>query len=322
LEAARFESGRDGVEGIHGESAGQFGTGDFNAGQVAVVAHTEFAESQLAETFFRLLDLVKDFACDGAAVFDARGQAGGGGAIPKGVAGGFGEGADLDLGEASVGERSKNGVLLGGALAGAEVFGVVGVHAIGDGGESELGCEGAHYGEEFVLAMEAAICVIAGVFGAVKLVGIDDPERHVKGEGEGGGLFHVSTGEAGRIGKDGEHFGAEDAVRGGREIGGVDAAGVGDHEAADLGQARFKSLQLGSCRNGGGFGNGCGGVRGRRHRGDYTFLAVRCGLRVMLGEPFKVGPESWLIVLTVEETRRNRGEGVVIPITATVCGEA
>jgi len=48
-------------------------------------------------------------------------------------------------------------VLLGGALAGAEVTGVVGVHAVGDGGEAELRAEGGHNVEELVFAVEAAV---------------------------------------------------------------------------------------------------------------------------------------------------------------------
>ena len=51
----------------------------------------------------------------------------------SGVAGGVGEGANFEFGEAGFGERRENSVLLGGALAGAKVAGVVGVHAVGDG---------------------------------------------------------------------------------------------------------------------------------------------------------------------------------------------
>ena len=86
-------------------------------------------------------------------------------------------------------------MLLGGALAGAEVACVVGVHTVSDGGEAELRAESAHYVEELVFAMEAAVEVVAGVFGTVEFFGGDNVERHAEGEGKDAGLFEVASGE-------------------------------------------------------------------------------------------------------------------------------
>jgi hypothetical protein len=82
LIAGLAEGGGDGVEGVDGEGEGQFGSGNFEAGEVAVVADAELAEAEGAETVLRSLDLLEDFTGDGAAVFDARRETWGGGAVP------------------------------------------------------------------------------------------------------------------------------------------------------------------------------------------------------------------------------------------------
>jgi hypothetical protein len=118
-----------------------------------------------------------------------------------------------------------------GALTGAEVAGVVGVAAVGDGGEAELRAELLHGGEELVLAVEAALAVVAEVVGAGHLLGLQDVERDAVGFGEGDGGGELFAGQAGGVGQDGKHVLAEDLVGFVGEIGGVHAAGVGDEEA-------------------------------------------------------------------------------------------
>jgi len=80
--------------------------------------------------------LLQNLARDGAAILDPRGKAGSRGTIPERISGSLGKGADIEFGQACVGEWSENGVLLGGALAGAIVACVIGVHAIGDLGKA------------------------------------------------------------------------------------------------------------------------------------------------------------------------------------------
>src|SRR6185437_21859 len=100
-------------------------------------------------------------ARDGAAVLNAGREAGRGGAVPDGVAGGVGEGADFDLGHADFGEWSDDGVLLGGALAGAVIAAIIGVHSVGQMFVAEFGAQGFHDGEKLVFAVEAAVAVVA-----------------------------------------------------------------------------------------------------------------------------------------------------------------
>ena len=134
----------------------------------------------------------------------------------------------------------------------------------------------AHDAEEFVFAMEAAVEVVAGVFGTVELFSGDDVERHAESAGEGAGLFEVATGERGRVGDNGDHARAEQAVSGGREVSGVDAAGVGDHKAAQLEQARLESLEFGRGEIRG-LGRGRASGKSRRHGLIIPFTRVRCG---------------------------------------------
>ena len=102
-----------------------------------MVADADLREAERVEGVFGLLDLGEVFAGDGAAVLDARGEAGAGGLVGEGEAGVAGEGADLGLGELGGDERGEGVVLGGGLLAGAEVAAVVEVHAVGDVREAE-----------------------------------------------------------------------------------------------------------------------------------------------------------------------------------------
>ena len=62
-----------------------------------MVADADLLEAESVEGGFGLLDLGEIFAGDGAAVLDARGEAGGGGLVGEGEAGFAGELADLLL---------------------------------------------------------------------------------------------------------------------------------------------------------------------------------------------------------------------------------
>ena len=65
-------------------------------------------------------------------------------------------------------------MLFRGAMAGAKVERVVGVHAVRGGGESSLLRDGVEHGEQFVLAEEAAVGGIGAIRGIFHLVGFDE----------------------------------------------------------------------------------------------------------------------------------------------------
>src|ERR1700720_2315189 len=61
-----------------------------------------------------------------------------------------------------------------GAMAGAEVEGVIGVHAVGGRGESALLREGIEYGEQFVLTEETTIGSVGAIGGIIHFVGFHE----------------------------------------------------------------------------------------------------------------------------------------------------
>ena len=99
-EAERAQGFGDAVEHFKRESAGQVGSGDFDAGQFAMVTHADLGEAEGVEGFFGALDLTEIVGSYGTAVFDARGEAGAGGLVCYGEARFSGEGADFLLGQA------------------------------------------------------------------------------------------------------------------------------------------------------------------------------------------------------------------------------
>src|SRR5215475_3356722 len=105
-------------------------------------------------------------------------------------------------------------MLLGGAVAGAEVEGVVGVDAVGDCGEVALMHDLIEHGEEFVFAEEATIrgvCLVGGIF---HLVGGDEFVMDLEGAGELRDGGAVVGGKAGGERGDGERAVSEYVMRG------------------------------------------------------------------------------------------------------------
>ena len=134
-----------------------------------------------------------------------------------------------------------------GALTGAVVATVVGVHAVGDVRKAELSAEILHAFEKFGLAVEAAIGIIALVLGIFEFFGLDDAQGNAVRLCKGLGLLHVAAGETWRVGEDGEHAVAEDAVGYGGQEGRIDSARVGNHQRAERAQAIFKRVQFRGC---------------------------------------------------------------------------
>jgi len=164
------------------------------------------------------------------------------------------ESADVLLGQGGVEQRGGDVVLTSSLLARTEVALVVEVHAVRDRIEAAGVAKGFHDGEEFVLAMEAARGVVAGVFGAIEFGGWDDFEGNVLLMGEGDRVGELSAREAGRVGDHGEHVRAERLMSGPGEVGGIDSAGIGDEEASEGAQALLEVGTLG--RELGGDGHG------------------------------------------------------------------
>ena len=138
-------------------------------------------------------------------------------------------------------------MIFGGALAGAIVAAIVGVHTVSDVGEPKLCAESLHAFEKLGLAMKAAIGVVTLVFRIVEFRGLDNSKRDTLRFSECSGLFHVTSGEAGRIGQDSKHAIAEYTMGYGGEKSGIDASGIGNHHRAERTQTIFERSQLCGC---------------------------------------------------------------------------
>ena len=196
LEAGGADGGADALERLAVEGGIHLFRGELDAGDAAVVADAEAAKAEGGERVFGAFDLFKHLGGDAAAVFDARGEACGGGLVPDIERGGAGEGADIVFGQPRVGKWRLHGMLRSGLLAGAVVAGVVGVEAIDDVRDAAGGALALKHGEELVLAVEAAGGVVAGVVLAGELGGGDGDERNGLRGGEGDGLARDGGGRA------------------------------------------------------------------------------------------------------------------------------
>jgi hypothetical protein len=232
------------AEHFHRQGARQLGARDLDTGKLAVMAHTKFAEAELAQTLFAALDLAEHFPVHGAAIFDARAQAWCRGTVPECVSGHPGECADLLFRQARISKRSQDMVFLRCPLPGTEIAPVIGVHAVGDRGESEFGAQRLHALKQLGLTVEAAIGIISPVFRFIEFAGFDHAQRHNERLGESACLFHIPAGKTGRIRQYGEHAVAENAVRGGGKKGGIDPPRIGNHDAAKLAKTVLEKTQL------------------------------------------------------------------------------
>src|SRR5438876_182971 len=123
-------------------------------------------------------------------------------------------------------------MLLGRPLAGTKIALVVEIHAIGDGIETMFAAVALHDGEELVFAVEAALCVIAGIIWIFQLLRLDDLAGNVLFLREKQGVFKLSSRQRGRIGDERQHVLAQRLMRGMRQISGVHASGVRDEHPA------------------------------------------------------------------------------------------
>ena len=110
--------------------ASHLGRGGLEAGEVAVVADADLAQTAVAQVGFGGLDHGQGFTSDRGSVGQAGGEAGHGRFVGRGQPQPLGEFADIGLGEAGLEQRTAHAEFGGSAPAGAPVGGVFGVTAI------------------------------------------------------------------------------------------------------------------------------------------------------------------------------------------------
>jgi small GTP-binding protein len=100
------------------------------AGDIAVVAHAEFAEAEVKQGGFGFFDLREQFGRHGGAIRNARGEAGSRRFVPVRQSESLGGFADVLFGEAELMQRAQNVQLTSGGAAGSHIERVLGVHAV------------------------------------------------------------------------------------------------------------------------------------------------------------------------------------------------
>src|SRR3954447_7570368 len=171
FEAQLFEDGSE-LRG-HGriQGARQFRTIDLDSDDVSVMAHPKLTEAQGTKRVLAALHNVQRLPSDGAAVFNAGGEAGRGGLVPDAKVSIARQGANLLLGQSGVEERGGDMVLSGCSLPGSEISLVVKINAVCNRLEITGCAHVLHNREEFVLALKATLAVVASVFRAIEFGG-------------------------------------------------------------------------------------------------------------------------------------------------------
>ncbi len=229
-EAGGFEACVDGGGHVGSKGAREFLPGDFDTGEPVVETDTELTEAEVAEGGFGAVDEREALGRDFGAVGNAGGEASGRGAIPCRKVGAARKFADFGFAEADIEERREDVMLGGGTMAWAEVERVVGVDAVGDGGDIACGGELVEDGEEFVLAEVTAIARVRAVRGVFHFVSFDEFVANGELLEERSELVAVVRGITRRDCCDRECAVPESFVCGPGEVGGVGSAGEGDDE--------------------------------------------------------------------------------------------
>ena len=226
------------------QGARQLFRSDFKPYQVIVMANPELPEAKRAKSLFALFHNRQPFRRDLDAVGNARGEAGGGRAIPHRHLGAAGKFTDVGLGEARIEQRSQNFVLTRGALAGSPVALVVHVNAVSHRSEAALGDEFIEFVKQFVLAKVAAVGIVGAIGGVREFVGGDEFVRQLEARHDSLRLLPVALGVAGAQRRHRQHAVAQRLVRRIGEVRRVHPARIGNHQRRHLPQLFQQSLFL------------------------------------------------------------------------------
>ena len=129
-------------------------------------------------------------------------------------------------------------------LAGTEVALIVEIYAVRDGVESARHAQFFHQREQFILTEEAALRIVAHIFGTIEFRGGDHFQRNRLLPRKGDGIGKLRARQAGRVGDDRQHVIPQDLMRGPRQVRRIHAAGIGDQSAAEGAKPDPKRYEL------------------------------------------------------------------------------
>jgi len=122
-----------------------------------VEAHPQASQSQSSQKLLRLFHQRQLFLCDGFAIGDAGGQAGGAGLVPGGQVEAVGQGTDVPFGQTGGQERALDAQLRQGTHPRPVVTGVVHVGAVHQGGETGFLSQSQHPRKQRLFAVVAPV---------------------------------------------------------------------------------------------------------------------------------------------------------------------
>ena len=250
VEADEFEAeGAELFDDLRAERLGSefryLAGGNFNSGDVAVMADTEFDKAKRSQEILSLLDLCETVAGDLQSIGKPRGKTRAGWHV-----GGFetelpAEVTNILLRKSSLGQRRADAEVLHGAVAGAEVVEIVEVGAKDDVLETFPGGDIEKFLTEVGFAVEASVGAVGGEIGVLKLVSIDAQQAHAEGAGKSARALEHVFGFHGTRAYAGKDIGGAEGIDGSfKEECAIDTAGIGYDHLAQRGEDAFEGIIL------------------------------------------------------------------------------
>ena len=125
-------------------------------------------------------------------------------------------------------------------LSGTPVALVVEIDSIRDGIEASCLPQFFHQSEQFILAEEAALRIVAHIFWTIEFRSSDRFQRDRLLFGKCNCVGQLGSRQAGGIGNDGQHILPQHLMCSPSEVGGIHTAGIGDQDAAQFSQLRLQ----------------------------------------------------------------------------------
>jgi hypothetical protein len=152
---------------------------------------------------------------------------------------------DFRFGQLGVQKRRENGVLVGGAVSGTKIVGVVGVDAVGDRCKSARAAKSFHARKEFILAVVTTVGGIRHVEWIIEFARLDELVADAGNGDEGERSFAIVPGVARGKRSHRQSPTAQNGVCGPRQVGGIRAARKSNQQGIERTESVEKPVLFG-----------------------------------------------------------------------------
>lgn len=227
------------------DQAGEVFGGDFDAGELLVVADADMGEAGGFQEGFEAVDLFQALRSDACAVGETTGETSSGGFVPGVQAEGFGGIADIGLGEAQRDEGALDVGFAGSLKAWAIVSEIVGVGAVEDHCKPFALRDAFGDLVELGFAVVAAVGIVLDVGWTLELAGLYQVVPRADGLGDADCIFAFGVGDGRAECRYSESASAELLMGNGQHQGAVDAARKADKGVGKPTEMVTQSLEFG-----------------------------------------------------------------------------